>query len=183
MPGVTEAQDREMEKLRESLRLCQLELAAARDDQESWMEQRARLRRRRASAEKSARALSVALAEQFASRTAVPPIKRLVRAVRRRAGFDGSRLTQDEQLSIIRGSSLFRPAFYLRTNLDVVEAGWDPAVHYLEVGASEGRRPGPEFDTKGYVEAHPEVVEQGVNPLVHFLFNRHGRDITTEVDQ
>jgi len=181
VPGLSEAQDGEIEKLRESLRLCQMELAAIRDDQETWMEQRSKLRRRRVLAEKRARVLSVALAERLAS---APPSRggRLARKVRRPAGTRTSELTRDEQLSMIRASDLFRPAFYLRNNLDVVEQGWEPAEHYLDVGASEGRKPGPDFDTTAYLKAHPEIVDQGVNPLVHFLRSR-GRAVGRDLDR
>jgi hypothetical protein len=182
LPRVPEAPDREIAKLAESLRLCRMELAALREDQEVWMEQRSRLRRRRALAEKRAQVLSVALAERFAAESAASPSKRLVRAVRRRAGTGVSQLTHEEQLSIIRSSSLFRPAYYLRMNLDVVEGGWDPAVHYLETGAAEGRKPGPDFDSTAYLEAHPELADSGVNPLVHYLLSRAGRSAVRAID-
>ena len=42
----------------------------------------------------------------------------------------------------------FDAAFYLKTNLDVAEAGLDPMEHYLVRGFSEGRAPCPGFDPR-----------------------------------
>ena len=53
------------------------------------------------------------------------------------------------------------------------EAGFDPLEHYLLYGAGEGRDPGPEFSTAGYLERYPDVAEAGVNPLLHYL--RYGK--------
>jgi hypothetical protein len=48
----------------------------------------------------------------------------------------------------------------------------DPATHYLDHGAAEGRDPSPRFITRTYMDTHPEVVITGENPLVHFIEQR-----------
>jgi hypothetical protein len=78
-------------------------------------------------------------------------------------------MSENDQIEVIRSCPLFKPAWYLRNNLDVVELGIDPAEHFLRVGAAEGRKPGPDFDTTAYVDAHPELRKTGLNPLVHFV--------------
>lgn len=81
------------------------------------------------------------------------------------------RLMRD--LALIQKSGLFDPLYYLNVNRDVAASGLHPAVHYLRIGAAEGRPPGPQFDGTVYAEAYTDVAVQGVNPLVHFL--RYGR--------
>jgi GT2 family glycosyltransferase len=80
------------------------------------------------------------------------------------------RLAKDYRL--LSSSALFSRHCYLQNYPDVFEAGFDPVLHYLLFGASEGRRPGPHFDGAQYLRANPDVERAGVNPLVHFL--RHG---------
>ena len=43
------------------------------------------------------------------------------------------------------------------------------ALHYLLVGAAEGRSPGPDFDGEWYLRRHPDVLMQGENPLLHYI--------------
>ncbi len=76
-------------------------------------------------------------------------------------------------VALIEASDMFNAVWYLRNNPDVAATGMDPAVHYLRYGASEGRNPGPGFDTDWYRESNPEIDVEVVNPLVHYL--RHGR--------
>jgi lipopolysaccharide biosynthesis protein/GT2 family glycosyltransferase len=45
----------------------------------------------------------------------------------------------------------------------------DPALHYLELGAAEGRDPSAAFDTQWYLAEYPDVAASGTNPLVHYL--------------
>lgn len=79
-----------------------------------------------------------------------------------------------DDLSEIRRSELFDAAWYVEHYPDVLENSVDPAEHYFEYGAYEGRNPGPFFDTGFYLSRHADVAESGQNPLVHFI--RHGRD-------
>ena len=82
-----------------------------------------------------------------------------------------------ENLAIIRKSELFDANWYLTHNPDVVQAGIDPARHYLLYGGFEGRDPSPHFSSQGYLERYQDVQGAGVNPLVHYLLcgNDEGR--------
>ena len=53
--------------------------------------------------------------------------------------------------------------------MDVAAAGLNPLVHYLTVGAAEGRDPHPLFDTSFYLDGNADVAAAGVNPLIHFV--------------
>ena len=84
-----------------------------------------------------------------------------------------------ENLAVIRNSSLFNPQWYLERYPDVAQSGSDPAEHFSIFGSSERRNPGPHFDTAKYLQIHTDVKQIGVNPLVHYeLHGRHeGREI------
>jgi O-antigen biosynthesis protein len=76
-----------------------------------------------------------------------------------------------ESIDTIRRSVFFDPKFYLDANPDVNAAGADPALHYLQFGASEGRDPGPLFSTKKYRQRNPDVDAENQNALVHYEQN------------
>src|SRR5690606_15818953 len=69
-------------------------------------------------------------------------------------------------VALIRESALFDREWYLVQNKDVANSGLDPAWHYLEYGAREGRDPSPGFSTKWYLQRYRDVRESGINPLV-----------------
>lgn len=73
---------------------------------------------------------------------------------------------------IIATSGLFDVDWYMEQYPDVGVLGMDPIEHYLLFGAVLKRDPGPDFSTRGYVEANPNVAASGENPLVHFLSKR-----------
>jgi hypothetical protein len=154
----------EVVRLSEELRLCRLELAAAREAQETALEQQSRVRRAKARAEKDAEVMSKALADVLFKRTQEEAARPWWRRSRREVATD-----ELDQVVLLRTSKLFRPAWYLRENPDVARAGIDPAVHFLREGHREGRDPGPRFDMKKYLARHPELHETGENPLLHFL--------------
>ena len=79
-----------------------------------------------------------------------------------------------ETLVRIAASGLFDPRYYLEQYQDVAASGWDPLMHFVDFGASEGRNPSPLFDTAYYLRSNPDVAEEGVNPLLHFIL--HGRN-------
>jgi hypothetical protein len=83
-------------------------------------------------------------------------------AWRRRFTGKGPRLA-----ARLRRSAFFDAAWYLAQYPDVAAAGVDPAEHYLQSGASEGRDPGPRFSTRGYLAAYPEAARSGQNPLLY----------------
>jgi hypothetical protein len=53
----------------------------------------------------------------------------------------------------------------------------DPALRCLQFGGSEGRDPGPQFNSAGYLSQHPDVAAFGLNPLVDYARSgaAHGR--------
>lgn len=55
-----------------------------------------------------------------------------------------------DAVALIRESGLFDEDWYLTTYADVAEAGIDPVEHYLTVGAPQGHKPNPLFDTAFY---------------------------------
>lgn len=72
---------------------------------------------------------------------------------------------------IIVQHDLFDPQWYLATNPDVLAAGVDPVMHFVEHGAQEGRNPSRVFVTQAYQAEYPETGQSPVNPLVHFCLN------------
>ena len=83
----------------------------------------------------------------------------------------------DADLAELKASGLFDGGWYLAQNPDVAAAGIDPARHYLETGADEGRSPGPAFDILWYYGECPEACAPGINPILHYL--RHGTTMFT----
>lgn len=67
-------------------------------------------------------------------------------------------------------SSLFDQAGYLRDYPDVAATGVSPMMHYLAIGASEGRSPHPLFDADYYARENAAALAgDAVTPLAHFL--------------
>ncbi|MDP5143052.1 DUF3880 domain-containing protein [Rheinheimera baltica] len=70
----------------------------------------------------------------------------------------------------------FDANWYLAHNPDVAaDKRWrqQPAMHYLQFGAKEGRQPVAWFDSQYYLQSNTDVAKSGANPFVHFL--QHGR--------
>ena len=74
-------------------------------------------------------------------------------------------------LYLIWSSRLFDKNWYLVHNPDVAQSGINPALHYLLFGGFEGRDPGPNFQSKLYLDTYVDVKKIGINPLVHYLKN------------
>jgi lipopolysaccharide biosynthesis protein len=91
---------------------------------------------------------------------------RAIKLALRKAKLD---FRQRAGLYLIVGSGLFDRDWYLSRYPDVRASGMDPALHYLQYGASEGRDPGPQFNSASYLSQHPDVAAAGVNPLVHYV--------------
>lgn len=68
-------------------------------------------------------------------------------------------------------SELFDKDWYLRTYPDVAQANCDPIVHYLKFGTSEGKNPGPRFNTNEFVRRYKDAMPHGQNPLVYCILN------------
>lgn len=75
----------------------------------------------------------------------------------------------DQLVDIITRSGKFDAKWYLNTYSDVARTGLDPIRHYLEIGASEGRNPNPDFDTTAYLANRPMLSVWGLNPFVAFI--------------
>lgn len=71
-------------------------------------------------------------------------------------------------------SGLFDQDWYLAAYPDVGMSGMDPLTHYLQIGASLKRDPGPNFNTADYLEANHDVKRDGIIPLLHYIM--YGRD-------
>ena len=84
----------------------------------------------------------------------------------------GLRRLRPSDLRLIGTSNLFDREWYLRENPNIRRAGVDPALHYLLLGASEGRDPSPLFDSDWYLSQNLDLRQIAGNPLVHYL--RHG---------
>jgi glycosyltransferase involved in cell wall biosynthesis len=76
-------------------------------------------------------------------------------------------------LDLLKETELFDERWYLQANPDVLQGGSDAARHYLEVGASEDRDPGPLFSTSAYRLTYG--LQSNENPLLDFLRQR-GRE-------
>jgi len=79
----------------------------------------------------------------------------------------------------LQACELFDPGWYCRTQIDLQHQRIEPLVHYWQVGASEGRDPGPNFSASGYLARYPDVVswlaESRLTPLHHFVRHGHAR--------
>lgn len=152
----------EIEKLRESLRLCQLELANVREEQEQWAERLAPLEYAHTRFVDLTTRLDAWLTEQ----EQVPASGWRGRLKHRIVGLP----TEQEQAELeqLRSTPLFDGAWYLREYPNVIGTGLSSALHYLRRGAKNGRNPGPDFDTQAYFREHPDLPGR-TNPLLHYL--------------
>jgi glycosyltransferase involved in cell wall biosynthesis len=71
--------------------------------------------------------------------------------------------------NVIEGSPLFNASWYAGTYPDVISAGYQPSVHFVRYGLSQGRQPSPYFDAAWYCDAYEDVVANGENPLLHYI--------------
>ncbi len=78
----------------------------------------------------------------------------------------------EEQSALIRlmaAHPLFDGQWYRALYRDVAAARLDPARHYLEHGAAQGRDPGPYFRSDWYAKVNAEAIPVGMNPFLHFI--------------
>ncbi|MDE2384167.1 MAG: glycosyltransferase family 2 protein [Alphaproteobacteria bacterium] len=69
---------------------------------------------------------------------------------------------------ILRRSPFFDEIYYLSAYADVAAAGADPALHYYLHGASEGRNPGPHFNTEAMRGRILGETDRKTNPLLEY---------------
>jgi GT2 family glycosyltransferase len=104
------------------------------------------------------------------------PVRRLAGAIRLALWKVKLIFRRRANLHLILRSGLFERDWYLSRYPDVRASGMDPSLHYLQYGASEGRDPGPQFNSTLYLSQHPDVAAAAVNPLVHYaLYRGRGR--------
>jgi hypothetical protein len=72
-------------------------------------------------------------------------------------------------IQLLQKSDLFDANWYCRQYADVHAAKSDPAEHYIQYGAFQGRNPGPNFDGNWYLDHYLDVDLAGINPLLHYL--------------
>lgn len=157
----------------QSLRLCQRELAQARERQEPLQEELAQVRHELEMTRRRLAALARTTGEEL---LALPASDALVdrgyRWLRRRRL---ARMPEWRDAQEIRTSGFFDAGWYLENHPDAAASGLPPSLHYLRHGAAEGFDPGPRFSTTGYLSSHPKVAQTGVNPLLHYLRRRNRR--------
>ncbi|WP_421132582.1 hypothetical protein [Alteromonas sp. A079] len=94
------------------------------------------------------------------------PVRAVSKAISK---VDRKKLKLRQDAGLIYTSELFDADWYLNTYPDVKSENIDPAEHYLEYGAKEGRLPSASFDGNWYLKRYPDVADSDVNPLVHYL--------------
>jgi SAM-dependent methyltransferase len=114
--------------------------------------------------------------EHVATRT--PLLRRTGNALSRIAGTPlpgrwRKRRAQRSMVAEVQETELFDAAFYLSNNPDVATSGVNPALHFVDRGWKEGRKPSPGFDPAFYLARYPDVATAGINPLLHYV--RRGR--------
>jgi hypothetical protein len=70
---------------------------------------------------------------------------------------------------IIRKSGLFDAAWYRQAYPEAAASGLDPIRDYLQFGASQGRKPRPDFDPDRYASERPVLAFLGLDPFVHYI--------------
>lgn len=160
----------EAEALREELRLCRLELVQVQQENERVVEDMARVRRGRRKAQKEASVLANALAEVL-YRELRQRVEGGSRWPRRKSSETVGAVSQEEwqQVMLLHRSPDFKAAWYLRHHLAIARRGIEPALHFLRFGVVEARDPGPSFDVRDYLLAHPDVRASGDNPVIHAM--------------
>lgn len=73
------------------------------------------------------------------------------------------------EVPLLKETPLFDKEYYLNTYPDVARSEIDPLWHYILYGASEGRLPSRQFNSRAYLENNPDVKNSNINPLVHYI--------------
>lgn len=91
--------------------------------------------------------------------------------------------TLRDEIRVLEESDLFDAEWYVRCYRDVILLGMGAAEHYLRIGASLGRDPGPGFSTRAYLRHNPDVGADGINPLVHYVLYGRGESRLAETSE
>ena len=61
--------------------------------------------------------------------------------------------------------------YYITEYEEVQKANVNPLIHYLKIGANEGKNPSKIFDTNFYLKCYPDI-KNILNPLIHYVNNK-----------
>jgi len=161
----------EIARLTEELATARAELAALREEKETWSDKEIKIRVDRDRAIKAADEFASALAARLRIENA--GLGKGTEILRKR--FRPVSRTEAVHLELIRGSDLFNAAWYLRAYPDVAHLGMDPALHFLRHPFDPFRSPSEHFNIAQYCVDHPDVYKDRANPLVHFLLSPESR--------
>jgi O-antigen biosynthesis protein len=153
-------------ELLEALRLARRELKLARTRQEVAEERLQRVRRERAALRGQLALFSGTLATLLSERYWKSQRAGLMSRVRRAGEVSEA---ERDMVAAVEASDLFDGAWYLRQQPDVVRDQVSPALHYVRTAADTRVDPGPDFDTRAYIEEHPDARGSDLPALVHRL--------------
>ena len=71
--------------------------------------------------------------------------------------------------NLIKTSGLMDEKWYFQTYPELKDVVEDAAQHYILNGALTYKNPGPNFDTRFYLNENPDVKPYRINPLVHYI--------------
>ena len=78
-------------------------------------------------------------------------------------------MTLSDLRTLLEGSGVFDPQYYLAKNPDVAASTFEPFDHYLRYGAGENRRPSERFDPDYYrAQCATRALDPG-NSVLHYL--------------
>jgi glycosyltransferase involved in cell wall biosynthesis len=86
-----------------------------------------------------------------------------------------SRLREWRMVRLVYASGNFDHDYYINRYEDVAISGLEPALHYIQIGAAEGRDPSSRFVTEVYRARHPDLP-LSQNPLIDAIRNRRVED-------
>ncbi|MBR3214728.1 MAG: glycosyltransferase [Methanosphaera sp.] len=72
---------------------------------------------------------------------------------------------------IIYESDYFDEYYYMEENPEVEALDIDPILHYILIGADNGKNPSKYFSTNEYLRVYGDVKNSHINPLYHYLNN------------
>ena len=76
-------------------------------------------------------------------------------------------------LNAVRASGFFDPEFYLLRYPEIRPFRAGPMAHFCQYGIHEHRDPGPNFDTRSFLQMYPEEGKLAIPPLLHVLRSEH----------
>ncbi|MFK5600318.1 glycosyltransferase [Methylobacterium sp. HMF5984] len=81
--------------------------------------------------------------------------------------------TEAAVFDAVQASGFFDPEFYLLRYPEIRSFRKGPLVHFCQYGIYEHRDPGPNFDTRAYLDVFPEAGKLTVPTFLHVLGSEH----------